>query len=186
MIIIHSFDKDSNWFRIYNENLFLKSDILFYSSSCLWTFDDKNIFQYKPSLYPDLVIFNWDLERQTIITSDALRDSNFYLPSASQIELFNSKFYFRHHNNIRIVNQTDMKLLNVINDISNHCNLTIDTRNGCLIALSKDSKKLLYFTPNGDLFYENELIDFPNNLEFKVNKRTGLIFYDSTEAVIYK
>lgn len=185
MVIIHLFGDLNDRIHIYDEHLYLKTEGSLATYNSLLAFNDKNIIIYDSSLNPSLYIYDWDLMYQaTVISLNSLGDT---IPSiASQIEYSDSKFYFRFGNQLCIVNQSDDKLLKTISNISSLHNFVIDRGDNCLICLNENATKLSYYSIMGDyLFYETQLIGFPNTFEFCVSKQSGLIFYNPLEAFVY-
>ena len=102
----------------------------------------------------------------------------------SQFELYDSKFYFKSENIIRIVNKTDGKLIKTINNISSKHNFVVNKRKGYLIALNNVSDKLSYFTSIGDLFYESGKVNGSTFSELIFKDKIGLAFFVSNSCTL--
>ena len=148
------------------------------------TFDDSNIIcldAAKSTLY----IYDWNIKIQlTLRTNNS--ELNFHIPnSTTQIECFDSKFFLRHKTYISIINQNDGKFIRYINGIS-ATRFLIDRKERNLIVVSDDLKRLVYYTLEGEVVYENELTNFPDGIKYFIDHRGNIIFLDDIKNTIYK
>lgn len=52
--------------------------------------------------------------------------------------------------------------------------------------VSDDLKRLVYYTFEGEVVYENELTKFPDGMKYFIDHRGNIIFFDDIKNTIYK
>jgi hypothetical protein len=62
----------------------------------------------------------------------------------------------------------------------------IDRKERKLIVVSDDLKRLVYYTFEGEVVYENELTNFPDGMKYFIDHRGNIIFFDDIKNTIYK
>lgn len=184
LIVLYSWMSKS-YMKVFDEHLFQKAHYPnFEGYFTAITFDDSNIIcldSAKSTLY----IYDWNIKLQLTLRTNNV-DLNFHIPAnTTQIECFDSKFFLRHKTYISVINQNDGKLIRYLNGIS-ATRFLIDRREKYLIAISDDLKKLVYFTFEGEIIYENEMTNFPDGLKYFIDHRGGIIFFDDVKAMMFK
>ena len=165
--------EEKHMLYIYDQDLCMSQKYSFFEFNSI-CFDDTRIYG---SSSGTLKIYDWNVNHLSTIESKDLSGLCFHLPSASMIDYLDSNFIFKTGSGIEIVSQTDGKLNKTIIDIDCSHNFVIDREENIIIARNKDKDKMLYFTSKGEQFWENELIDYPKDLNFFA-ARNGILFYD--------
>ncbi len=62
----------------------------------------------------------------------------------------------------------------------------IDRKERKLIVVNDDLKRLVYYTFEGEVVYENELTNFPDGMKYFIDHRGNIIFFDDIKNTIYK
>ena len=47
-------------------------------------------------------------------------------------------------------------------------------------------KRIVYYTFDGEIIYENEMINFPENLKYFIDYNGRIIFFDDLKAIMFK
>ncbi len=171
--------------KIFDENLVSKGHYPnFDGYFTALTFDDSNIYCLD-ALKSILFIYDWNIKLQATIRTNNL-DLNFYLPNnTTQIECFESKIYLKHKTYISVISKIDGKFIRSFNGILAN-RFLIDKKEKHLITIGDATKKITYYTFDGEIIFEADLINFPDGLKYFIDHRGCIIFYDDYRAIMYR
>ena len=176
---------NKSYMKIFDENLISKCYYPnFDGYFTALTFDETSIFCLD-ALKSILYIYDWNIKLQATLRTNNL-DLNFYLPNnTSQIEWFESKLYLKHKTYISVINKSDGKFVKSFNGILAN-RFMLDRREKHLITFNDESKKISYYTLDGEVIFETELQNFPDGLKYFIDHRGCIIFYDDYKAIMYR
>ena len=183
-LVLYSWNSKS-YMKIFDENLIPKAFFPnFEGYFTALTFDDSNIICLD-ALKSMLYIYDWNIKLQLTLRTNNV-DLNYYLPNnTTQIESFESKIFLKHKNYISVINQSDGKFIKSFNGIT-AAKFLIDKKERYLITISDDMKRIVYYTFDGEIIYENEMINFPENLKYFIDYNGRIIFFDDLKAIMFK
>ena len=100
-----------------------------------------------------------------------------------QILVTKGKLFLRKDNVITIIDEKLGKLISKLE--CNYKTLTNGSTSN-IIAVSRDSDRLVYLSSSGVKFCEKRLIDFPVNLQPIVEADNCISFFDKDDFILYK
>jgi hypothetical protein len=129
-------------------------------------------------------IYNWELGLLKSIGQNVNPDVPYYIETPIyQILVTKGKIFLRKENVVSIIDEKFGKLVSKL-----ECNYKLLTNgsNSNIIAISRDSDRLIYLSPNGVKFCEKRLVDFPVNLQPIVESNNTISFFDKDDLILYK
>jgi hypothetical protein len=129
-------------------------------------------------------IYNWELGMLKSVGQNVNPELPFYIETPIfQILFAKGKLFLRKDNVITIIDEKFGKLVSKL-----ECNYKVITNgsNSNIIAISRDSDRLIHLSPNGVKFCEKRLIDFPANIQPIIESNNSISFFDRDDLILYK